>query len=69
MEPENIDSNKLEDCGIYDKEICVPISGVVVVTYDKEKDIEPNKEEIISMAGTNKNFSSIISRGVAVAFL
>ncbi len=49
IEPENIGSDKLEDYGIYDKEVYSPISGVVVAAYDKEDDITPNTEEFISM--------------------
>lgn len=51
MEPKNVGSDKLEDYGIYDKEIYSPISGVVVAAYDKEDDITPNTEEFISMEG------------------
>ncbi|MCM1988312.1 M23 family metallopeptidase [Oceanirhabdus seepicola] len=51
IEPENVGSDKLEDYGVYDKEIYAPVSGVVVAAYDKEDDITPNTEEFISMEG------------------
>ena len=51
MKPESIDSELLEDYGIYDKKIYAPIEGEVIAVYDKEIDIEPNIEEFISMEG------------------
>lgn len=53
MEPNSIGSKKLEDYGIYDKEIVAPISGTVVETYDGEHDIEPTTEEFLSMEGNH----------------
>lgn len=53
MEPNSICSKKIEDYGIYDKEIVAPISGIVVEAYDKERDIEPTREDFLSMEGNH----------------
>lgn len=53
MEPNSIGSKKTEDYGIYDKEIVAPISGTVVEAYDKERDIEPTREDFLSMEGNH----------------
>jgi len=53
MEPNSIGSKKIEDYGIYDKEIVAPISGTVVEAYDKERDIEPTREDFLSMEGNH----------------
>jgi len=51
MEPSNMGSNKLEDYGIYQKDIYAPIAGEVIAAYDEENNITPNSEEILSMEG------------------
>lgn len=53
MEPHSISSRKLEDYGIYGKEIVAPISGTVVEAYDGESDIEPTTEDFLSMEGNH----------------
>lgn len=53
MEPHSTNSKKLEDYGIYGKEIVAPISGIVVEAYDKERDIEPTTEDFLSMEGNH----------------
>lgn len=53
IEPQNIGSDRLEDYGIYDKELFAPIAGMVVAAYDEEKDVEPNIEEFLSMEGNH----------------
>lgn len=53
MEPNSIGSKKIEDYGIYDKEIVAPISGTVVEAYNKERDIEPTREDFLSMEGNH----------------
>lgn len=49
--PANTGSSKLEDYGIYNKDVVAPISGTVVAAYDKEADIAPNTEEFKTQAG------------------
>jgi hypothetical protein len=53
MKPHSIGSKKIEDYGIYDKEIVAPISGTVVEAYDEERDIEPTTEDFLSMEGNH----------------
>lgn len=51
MKPAMVKSEKLEDYGIYDKEVVAPISGTVVAAYDGEEDITPGTDDFISQEG------------------
>lgn len=51
IEPYNTGSKDLDDYGIYNKDICSPVVGEVIATYDGEDDILPNSDEIISLEG------------------
>lgn len=51
--PANIGSNRLQDYGIYDKDVFSPVAGVVVEAYDKEEDTTPNTENFKSMEGNH----------------
>lgn len=51
MEPFNINSDKNEDYGIWNKKIQSPVSGVVIAVYDDEDDISPGSEDNNSLEG------------------
>ncbi|MGE6257011.1 peptidoglycan DD-metalloendopeptidase family protein [Heyndrickxia sporothermodurans] len=51
MEPHSLKSKKLNDYGIYNKEIISPVEGTIVGAYDQEKDIAPETENNDTMAG------------------
>jgi hypothetical protein len=51
MEPAILDCKNVRVYGIYDKEVLAPVSGTIVVAYDKENDIEPNTDKFLSMEG------------------
>lgn len=51
MEPFDHGSEKLEDYGIWDKEVFSPAEGTVVAAYDREEDIPPNTENFLSTEG------------------
>lgn len=51
MEPYNSGSTISEEYGIWDQEVLAPVSGTVIAAYDKEPDITPGSEDILSMEG------------------
>lgn len=53
MEPSNVHSKRLEDYGIYGKEVVAPVTGTVIAAYDEEKDITPDTEDFLSMEGNH----------------
>lgn len=53
MVPYNIDSENLDDYGIWNKEVIAPVSGTVIAAYDGEHDIPPNTEDFVSAEGNH----------------
>lgn len=53
VEPYSLDSNSLEDYGIYDAEVVAPANGIVVEAYDNEDDILPGSENNKTMVGNH----------------
>ena len=51
IEPADINSQHLEDYGIYNKEVVAPVSGTVIAAYDEEDNIPPNTEDFLSLEG------------------
>lgn len=50
-EPYDVNSNQLNDYGIFGADVISPVSGTVIDIYDEEPDIVPNADEFISSLG------------------
>lgn len=67
VKPYEVGSSKLEDYGIFGREVFAPTKGKIIDIHDGEEDIEPNTEEFTSSLG-NYIFMQVEETGTYLIF-